>query len=157
MKLLKAFAICCRLLFSTELKNPCVKPYYTDSLGSKSIGEPHWKPHGRNAASYSLEETEQNSRLYVRYSIRFYFPAQCILSQQIYVFWTFASATVKVYIIQKSLSKNSFNLFRGGNGLDWFSSLRCAKHSEPAVADFMTGNMPPQDVAKRGQNCPTTP
>lgn len=33
------------------LKNPVIKPYYRDGFGSKSIGEPEWRPHPRNALS----------------------------------------------------------------------------------------------------------
>lgn len=31
--------------------NPFVKPYYKDGQGSKSIGEPEWRPHPKNALS----------------------------------------------------------------------------------------------------------
>ena len=47
----------------SELENPFVKPYYTDNFGSKSIGEPDWKPHGRNMASFPKESTEQYCKL----------------------------------------------------------------------------------------------
>lgn len=33
------------------LVNPVIKPYYRDGFGSKSIGEPQWRPHPRNALS----------------------------------------------------------------------------------------------------------
>ena len=35
----------------TPLVNPVIRPYYTDGFGSKSIGEPEWRPHPRNALS----------------------------------------------------------------------------------------------------------
>lgn len=31
--------------------NPVIKPYYRDGFGSKSIGEPQWRPHPRNVLS----------------------------------------------------------------------------------------------------------
>lgn len=31
--------------------NQFVKPYYKDGQGSKSIGEPEWRPHPKNALS----------------------------------------------------------------------------------------------------------
>lgn len=58
---------------------PTVKPYFKDGLGSKSIGEPEWRPHPRNALS---------------------------------------------------VPNRLDNSVRGGNGLDWFSSIRCAPHEE---------------------------
>ena len=37
--------------FDVPLVNPVIKPYYRDGFGSKSIGEPQWRPHPRNALS----------------------------------------------------------------------------------------------------------
>ena len=37
--------------FDVPLVNPVIKPYYRDGFGSKSIGEPDWRPHPRNALS----------------------------------------------------------------------------------------------------------
>ncbi|KAL9969686.1 hypothetical protein ACROYT_G021930 [Oculina patagonica] len=74
---------------NTPLVNPIIKPYYRDGFGSKSIGEPQWRPHPRNALSMPgrLDNSE-----------------------------------------------------RGGNGLDWVSSIRCAslektRHSPPRPAE----------------------
>lgn len=61
------------------LKNPVIKPYYRDGFGSKSIGEPEWRPHPRNALS---------------------------------------------------LPGRLDNTAKGGNGLDWTSSIRCAPLEE---------------------------
>lgn len=61
------------------LTNPIIKPYYRDGFGSKSIGEPHWRPHPRNALSVP-------GRL--------------------------------------------DNTAKGGDGLDWTSSIRCAPLEE---------------------------
>jgi len=61
------------------LLNPVIKPYYRDGFGSKSIGEPQWRPHPRNALS-----------------------------------------------VKDRLD----NTARGGNGLDWVSSIRCAPLEE---------------------------
>ena len=35
----------------THMLSPIIKPYYKDGFGSKSIGEPLWRPHPRNALS----------------------------------------------------------------------------------------------------------
>ncbi|XP_029211215.2 uncharacterized protein LOC114975256 isoform X1 [Acropora millepora] len=59
--------------------NQSVKPYYKDGQGSKSIGEPEWRPHPKNALS-----------------------------------------------VPNRLN----NSVRGGNGLDWFSSIRCAPQED---------------------------
>lgn len=61
--------------FDTHILCPIIKPYYKDGFGSKSIGEPQWRPHPRNALS---------------------------------------------------VPDRLDNTVKGGNGLDWFSSLRCA-------------------------------
>ncbi|XP_015774278.1 PREDICTED: uncharacterized protein LOC107352458 [Acropora digitifera] len=59
--------------------NQFVKPYYKDGQGSKSIGEPEWRPHPKNALS-----------------------------------------------VPNRLN----NSVRGGNGLDWFSRIRCAPQED---------------------------
>jgi len=61
------------------LVNPVIKPYYREGFGSKSIGEPQWRPHPRNALS---------------------------------------------------VTDRLDNTARGGNGLDWVSSIRCASLEE---------------------------
>jgi len=65
----------------THLLNPIIKPYYRDGFGSRSIGEPEWRPHPRNALS--VPDRLDNS-------------------------------------------------VRGGNGLDWFSRIRCAPLEDTA-------------------------
>lgn len=65
--------------FDVPLVNPVIKPYYRDGFGSKSIGEPQWRPHPRNVLS---------------------------------------------------VTNRLDNTARGGNGLDWVSSIRCASLEE---------------------------
>ncbi|KAK2557340.1 Spermatogenesis-associated serine-rich protein 1 [Acropora cervicornis] len=72
-------APCSRAMDNLPPLNQSVKPYYKDGQGSKSIGEPEWRPHPKNALS-----------------------------------------------VPNRLN----NSVRGGNGLDWFSRIRCAPQED---------------------------
>ncbi|KAJ7394885.1 spermatogenesis-associated serine-rich protein 1 [Desmophyllum pertusum] len=75
------------------LVNPVIKPYYRDGFGSKSIGEPQWRPHPRNVLS---------------------------------------------------MSDRLDNTAKGGNGLDWVSSIRC-----PSLEETRQTSYRPQEEAPR--------